>query len=155
MKIAIFGATGDVGRECLVQSLAAGYSVQLLARDPSKLSSQLADQVEVIQGDALNKADVERTMMGCEAVLFAIGVDKRSPENLCTDVTRHIIEVIRARGHGRLIWCGGGSTFVEQDTITFGARFVRLFASLFMGLRHRDKENQYQLLMQAEDTDWY
>ncbi len=57
-------------------------------------------------------------------------------------------------GVRRFVWCGGGSTLVDDDEISFGAKFVEGFASTFMGLRHRDKEHQLVLLNQNLDLDW-
>ena len=57
-------------------------------------------------------------------------------------------------GIRRLVWCGGGSTLVDQDVVTLGGRFVAWFARTFMGLRHRDKEHQYDLLLRNTDIDW-
>lgn len=155
MKVTLFGATGALGSECLAQSLDTGHDVTLLARTPSKLSSHVRDRVEVIQGDGLDSHDVGKALLpGTKAVLFAVGVDKHSPEDLCTDVTRNILASMRGVGARRLVWCGGGATFVEDDVITFGARFVEAFSRTLMGLRHRDKEHQLELLNQNLDIDW-
>ncbi len=155
MKITIFGATGDLGNECLEQALEAGHEITVLARTPSKLPSGLASRVAVIEGDGLNAQDVERALgNGAEAILFAIGIDKHSPEDLSTDATRHILAAMRRLGIRRFVWCGGGSTLVDEDVITFGAKFVHFFASTFMGLRQRDKVHQLELLEQNLDLDW-
>lgn len=156
MKVALFGATGSVGSECARQCLEAGHEVSVLARTPAKLSAGLRDQVTVVEGDALDAACVEEVLSGgVEAVLFAIGVDKHSPEDLCTDVTRHILEAMPRLGVGRFIWCGGGSTPVPEDVKTLGSRFVEFFASTIMGLRHRDKEHQLELLAERQDVAWF
>lgn len=154
MKVALFGSTGAVGGECLSQCVAAGHFVRVLVRDANKLPAELRDKVEIIEGNALNKDDVVKTLDSVDAVLFAIGVDKHSPEDLCTDVTRHILDVLREKGSGCLIWCGGGSTLVEEDHLSFGAKFVNFYAKMFLGLRHRDKDHQYELLKQYQDVDW-
>ncbi len=154
MKITIFGATGAVGGECVVQCLEAGHEVTVLARTPAKLPAAIRDRVRVVEGDGLSAEDVERALTGAEATLFAIGVDKHSPEDLCTDVTRHILDAMPRLGVRRLVWCGGGSTLVEEDQVTLGARFVQFFARTFMGLRHRDKDHQYALLSDRTDVDW-
>jgi putative NADH-flavin reductase len=155
MKISIFGATGSLGSECLEQALVAGHEVTVLARTPSKLPAELRDRVTVVEGDALHRADVSKALAGgIEAVLFAIGVDGQSPEDLCTDVTRHILACMPELGVRRLVWCGGGSTLVEDDEVTFGARFVEGFTHLFMGLRHRDKTHQLELLNQHLSLEW-
>jgi putative NADH-flavin reductase len=155
MKITLFGATGAVGGQCLRQAVDAGHEVTVLVRSAAKLPIELRDSISIVEGDALNADDVWRVIgADTEAVLFAIGVDKHSLPDLCTEISRHILDALRGESGMRFIWCGGGSTFVEEDRITFGARFVRKFAELFMSLRHEDKEHQYQLLKQYTDVPW-
>lgn len=156
MKLVIFGATGALGQECVLQSLEAGHEVRVLARSPSKLPEALRAQIEIEQGDALDPDAIARVLDAeCDAILFAIGIDKNSPEDLCTTATRHIFANMRKHGIKRFIWCGGGSTPVAEDRITLGARFVEFFASTFMGLRHRDKVHQLELLAESQDLDWF
>jgi putative NADH-flavin reductase len=154
MRITIFGATGAVGGECVSQCLAAGHEVTVLARTPAKLPAETRERVRVVEGDGLVAADVERALEGAEATLFAIGIDKHSPEDLCTGVTRHILDAMPRLHVRRLVWCGGGSTLVAEDQVTLGAKFVEFFARTFMGLRHRDKQHQYEMLCERTDIDW-
>jgi putative NADH-flavin reductase len=155
MKVTIFGATGALGLECTRQCLEAGHEVVVLARTPSKLPAELRDRVTVVEGDGLDADAVERALAnGTEAIFFAIGIDKRSPEDLCTDVTRHILAAMPRLGVRRFVWCGGGANLVGDDVITFGAKFVEWFAATFMGLRHRDKVNQLALLDSRKDVAW-
>ena len=155
MKITIFGATGSLGRECLQQAVAEGHEVTVLVRSPAKLPEDLKKQIIVVEGNGLDAADVSKAMAASpDAVLFAVGVDRNSPEDLCTNVTKNIISAMSDSRHCKLIWCGGGSTFVEEDQITFGAKVVEKIARTFMALRHFDKEHQYQLLQQHPEVDW-
>ena len=155
MRVMIFGATGELGRECVSQALEAGHEVAVYARTPSKLDASLRARVEVHEGDGLDGEAVATALAEpCDAILFAIGIDANSPEDLCTTATRHIFDAMRANGIRRFVWCGGGSTLTEKDTITFGARFVEFFARTFMGLRHRDKAHQLELLAESRDLDW-
>lgn len=155
MKITIFGATGALGRECLEQSLDAGHEVTVLVRTASKLPVKLRERATVVEGDALQASDVAKVLPGdTEAILFAVGVVKGSPENLCTDVTRHILEVMGRTDINRFIWCGGGSVFCDEDQITFGAKFVKAFSKLFMAKKHYDKENQLVLLEEHRNVGW-
>ncbi len=127
----------------------------MLVRSASKLPDDLRKRIEVLEGDALSSGDVAQALgEGTEAILFAIGVDKHSPEDLCTDVTRHILKAMVTSNIPRLVWCGGGSTLVEEDHVTFGAKIVQKFAQIFMSLRHDDKEHQYQLLRQHPEIAW-
>jgi len=155
MKITIFGATGALGSECLTQALDAGHEVTVLIRSASKLPDDSKKRIEVVEGDGLDAGDVAQALSeGTEAILFAVGVDKHSPEDLCTDVTRNILKAMVGSNIGRFVWCGGGSTLVEEDQVTFGARMVQKIAQVFMPLRHNDKEHQYQLLKQHPEVDW-
>ena len=97
MKVTLFGSTGSLGQECLQQCLDAGHDVTVLVRNPNKLPDTTKDLITVIEGDALSFDDVITAMpQGTDAILFAIGVDeKTSPQNLCTDVTRHILKAMR------------------------------------------------------------
>jgi len=154
MKITIFGATGALGSECLTQTLDAGHEVTVLVRSASKLPTHSRRQIRVVEGDGLRAGDVEQALSGgTEAILFAIGVDTHSPQDLCTDVTRHILRAMVGSNINRLVWCGGGSTIVEEDRVTFGAKMVEKIAQTFMSLRHYDKEHQYQLLKQHPEVD--
>lgn len=155
MKLAIFGATGSVGSEIVRLSLMAGHEISVLVRDPQKLSPEFEGKIHVVRGNALDYADLEKTILqGTDAILFAIGVDKDSPKNLCTDVTGHILEIMRKKNVGRLVWCGGGSTLMPEDNIGFGAKFVKRYSEIFLSLRHFDKQHQFELLDKNRDIVW-
>ena len=155
MKVTIFGATGALGSECLKQSLEAGHEITVLVRSAAKLSESVRDHVTCIEGDGLDPASVATALSnGADAVLFAIGVDKHSPEDLCADVTKNIFSSMREYDVGKFIWCGGGSNLLKEDQVTFGAKFVEFFANTFLGLRHRDKTHQLEFLHENLDLNW-
>lgn len=155
MKITILGATGSLGRECLGQALELGYDITVLVRSEEKLPLSIINKLNIVQGDALNSSDICKAIpKETDAVLFAIGVDKNSPEDLCTDITMHIISEMNKKGLKRFIWCGGGSTLVDEDVMSFGARSVEIIARTFLKLRHYDKEHQYKLLQQNKGIEW-
>jgi putative NADH-flavin reductase len=155
MKVAIFGATGLLGRECLSQCLEADHDVTVLLRTPSKLPAKLRERVTVVEGDGLDPEAVERALASRpDGILFAVGIDGNSPEDLCTDVTRSILASMRKHGIPRLVSCGGGNTGGDEDVVSFGSRFVGWFARTFMALRHRDKLHQIELLNESRDVAW-
>jgi len=159
MKVTLFGATGQLGRECLNQCLQAGHDVTVLVRTPGKLPDAVSEKVTVVQGDALSPTDVMRALpAGTQAALFAIGVDeKTSPPDLCTDATRNILAAMRQHRPNkvpRLVWCGGGSNIVKEDAVTWGSRFVRFYSEHFLKHRHTDKEHQLALLEESRDIRW-
>jgi len=156
VKVTIFGSTGDLGIQCLMQALDAGHEVTVLVRTPEKLPKILASKITVITGDALLFDDVMHSISeSTDAILFAIGVDeKTSPQDLCTNATKNIIKAMRSNDVSRFVWCGGGSNILKEDVITFGSKFVRWYAEVFLKHRHTDKEHQISLLEENDDLDW-
>ena len=151
MKITIFGATGGVGSECLKQAVEARHDITILIRNADKLPSNIRERINAIEGDALNASDVASALENDpDAVLFAIGYDKNSPDYICTKVTRHILE----HGVKRFIWCGGGATKMPDDIVNFGFRFTDFLGRLLSKNRVIDKEHQAELLHQHLDTVW-
>lgn len=57
MKIAIFGATGIVGKAVVEEALEKGYEVTVLTRDAHKVTSRHAN-LHVIEGDVTDAAVV-------------------------------------------------------------------------------------------------
>ena len=155
MEITIFGASGALGQEILSQALSAGHTITVLVRSTTRLPFSVLNRITVVEGDALNEHDVARALISNpQAVMFAIGVKKHSPENLCTDATKIITNKMKDLGLRKFIWCGGGSTLVAEDNITFGAKLVERIAKIFMPRKHHDKTNQYQLLKRLTGIDW-
>lgn len=74
MKIAVFGATGRVGRHFVELALEKGHELQLLVRNKQDWMDH--DKLTIHIGDAREYSDVEKTLAGAEAVFSALGTDK-------------------------------------------------------------------------------
>jgi putative NADH-flavin reductase len=72
MKILVFGASGQTGREIVRQAVARKHEVTAFVRNPSRLQD-LAARVQVFQGDITDPAAVTRAIEGHAAVLSALG----------------------------------------------------------------------------------
>ncbi|MFJ7972640.1 NAD(P)-dependent oxidoreductase [Psychrobacillus sp. NPDC096389] len=101
MKIALFGATGRVGREVLLLLLKNNIEVTVLVRDSTKV--QPHDNLTVLQGDARNKPDIEHTLENADAVISALGTDQTT---VLTDSISHIIKTMKERNIQRIITIG-------------------------------------------------
>ncbi len=73
MHLLIFGASGSIGTHLVQQALAHGHSVKAFCRSPEKLSAHAHAQLEIVTGDVLDGAAVQRAMQGIDAVLCALG----------------------------------------------------------------------------------
>ena len=71
--ILVTGATGYVGGRLVPRLLEAGYRVRCMARDPERLKGRSwQKQVEVVQGDALNKQSLVEAMQGVTVAYYLI-----------------------------------------------------------------------------------
>jgi len=74
MKILILGASGRVGSHMVELALKDQHEVTLLVRNPDKIPHH-QQQLRVIQGDVLNKQDVEQAMVNIDVVVSALNTD--------------------------------------------------------------------------------
>ncbi len=131
-KIALFGGTGQTGKEFLKLAIPEGYSIKMLVRSLEK-AQQYAPHVELIQGDVLNKADVEKTVKGTDVVVSLFGHVKGSPRWLQTNGTQNIIESMKKHSVERIIsLSGGGLPFPEKDKPKLPDHLIRGIMKLFV-----------------------
>jgi putative NADH-flavin reductase len=93
MKIAVFGGTGRTGVPLLKEALDRGLEVKALVRTPAKMNFS-GQQLEVIEGDALDENDVRKTVEGTDAVISVLGPAKGSPDSLMKDAAEVITRVM-------------------------------------------------------------
>jgi putative NADH-flavin reductase len=100
MKVLIVGATGTIGRELVTQGVEIGHTVTAFARDPSKLEIKHAN-LEIIEGDVMDSALVDRTVAGHEAVLVALGAGSKG--QVRSTGTRNVIQAMQRNAVRRLV----------------------------------------------------
>jgi putative NADH-flavin reductase len=123
--IALIGATGKVGQQFLNAALAAGYKVKALARNSSKIS-QKSEKLEIIVGDVLNQADVDKVVAGSDIVVSLFGQVKDSPEWVQRDGTKKLLLAMQKNNIDRIIsLSGGGLPFPEKDEPKFADKLIR------------------------------
>lgn len=152
-RIALLGATGQTGKEFLKKALKAGYSVKALVRDPTKVISHQGE-LDVIQGDVLNAADVEKLVKDTDAVVSLFGHVKGSPEHLQTDGTKNIVAAMKKFGVKRIIsLSGGGLPYPEKDQPKFADKAIRFIMKLTVPKILNDAIAHYGVL-KGSNLDW-
>lgn len=73
MKVAIFGATGIVGRAITEEALAEGHEVTILTRDAGKVRIK-NDRLTVVVGNVTDRATVRNVVEGQDAVIQSLGI---------------------------------------------------------------------------------
>jgi uncharacterized protein YbjT (DUF2867 family) len=100
--ILIVGVTGVLGRETARQLLAAGCQVRGLTRNPANAKDLKQLGAEIVQGDLIDKASLERACQGVDAVLACahqlMGTGKYKSEAVDDAGHRTLIDVAKAAG---------------------------------------------------------
>lgn len=150
--IALFGATGRTGGHVLDQALKAGHEVRALARRPAAIRVT-SDSLEVVQGDVLDRAAVNRVVEGADLVISVFGRVKDSPDALQTDGTRNIVESMKEHGVTRIISLSGGGLPAPQDKPKVPDRVIRLLLRTLAAKVLRDAAGHLKVL-QDSGLDW-
>jgi putative NADH-flavin reductase len=102
VKLLILGATGQTGRELVVQGLNRGHDITALVRSPHKIPMTDA-RLEVAAGSPLDERLLARALAGKDAVLSALGHTDLKPCSLVTEGAAVLVEQMRRQGVKRLV----------------------------------------------------
>jgi len=103
--IVVTAPTGLIGHQVLKNVLDHGEAIRVIARDPSRLPSQIRARVEVVQGSHGDSDVVNKAFAGAEAVFWLVPPDPRarSVEAAYVDFTRPACEAIKSKGVKRVV----------------------------------------------------
>jgi uncharacterized protein YbjT (DUF2867 family) len=113
MNVMVIGATGGSGRAALEALVQQGHQVTAFVRRPEALGSAAA-QVTVVQGDVLERAELDRVMVGIEAVIVTLGISEnplavrlrgsvKTPIDVRSRGTKNVIEAMQRASVRRLV----------------------------------------------------
>jgi uncharacterized protein len=147
MKVVLFGATGMAGSRILTELLQRGHTVTAVARD----ASTTLPGATVVEGDALDAANVASVVKGADAVVSAYGPGFDPKEvHKVVDATTALIAGMKQAGVKRLIMVGGaGSLYVAPgvqliDSGHLPAEWIPIAEA------HRDA----LVVLKQSDLDW-
>ena len=110
VKILVMGATGYIGGRLAPRLAEAGNEVRCVTRRPERLSGVAwADRVEIVQGDALDRASLGPAMDGIDVVYYlvhSIGTGSDF-ENTDRTAAHNTADAASAAGVGRIVYLGG------------------------------------------------
>jgi putative NADH-flavin reductase len=103
MKVLVVGATGGTGRQLVTQALERGLHVTALARNPAVLGID-HPRLRVVGGNVLDRAMIDETVRGHDAVLSALGHKQFfRPTRILSDGTRNLLRAMEGQGVRRLV----------------------------------------------------
>ena len=151
MKLAIFGASGRTGVPLVKQALEQGHTIQALVRSLDKLKAAVGTPtgLEIIQGDAMNAADVAKTIDGCDVVLSTLGHGKNSSRDMQTVATKHMVSAMKEYEITRSISLTGAAVSVPDDQPKVADHIFGFLMSIFAKDVLADAKNHAEVLRQS------
>ena len=153
MRVAIFGATGKVGKHLLDQALQRGDEVTALVRDPLKLKTQRHERLKVVQGDVLDAKEVEQAVIGTDAVLSALGHTKTLSKDVLSEGIKNIIAAMNKHGVRRLISLTGAGVRDPKDEPKLVDKIIGSLLKLLQRDLLEDSIGQARVIQQS-GLDW-
>lgn len=104
------GATGYIGGRLAPRLSEAGHDVRCVSRRPDRLAGvPWADRVEIVEGDALDRASLARAMDGVDVVYYLVhsigtGADFEDTDRIAA---KNTAEVAAASNVQRIVYLGG------------------------------------------------
>jgi putative NADH-flavin reductase len=107
MKVALIGASGNIGSQILAEAVSRGHAVTAIARNSQKIAAQAG--VTPVAGDLAQPGRLADALRGHEAVISSVRFRMFEPTQL--------IDAVRQSGVGRLIVVGGAATLEVRPGI--------------------------------------
>jgi uncharacterized protein YbjT (DUF2867 family) len=139
--IVITTPTGDIGHRVLRHVLQGSEPVRVIARDPSRISLEIRQRVEVIEGSHGDAATVEKALTGADTLFWLIPPEPlmtlNSVDEAYVGFTKPAAEAIRKCGVKRVVAISalGRGWHKEAGLATANIRADDLLASTGVALR--------------------
>lgn len=102
--IVVTAPTGNIGRHVVARLLESGAPVRVIARDPAKLTPDIRNKVEIVQGSHGDADVVDRAFKDASALFWlAPGEPFKTPEAAYLDFTRPAAQAIAHHGVKRIV----------------------------------------------------
>ncbi len=169
MKAFVAGATGQTGRRIVQELIARNIPVRALVRDIPKARNILATEVELVQGDVLDRQNLTAALGDATVVLCATGAkpsfDPTGPYKIDYEGTKNLVDAAKAKGieHFVLVSSLAVSKFFHPLNLFWLILFWKKQAEEYLqksgltytivrpgGLRNEDNSNP--IVMQGADT---
>jgi uncharacterized protein YbjT (DUF2867 family) len=103
--IVITAPTSNTGRQVVANVLARGEPVRVIVRDPSRLSPQVREQVEIVEGSHSDAEIVGKAFAGADIVFWLVAADPQaeSVEAAFLDFSRPACDAFVRQGVERVV----------------------------------------------------
>lgn len=149
MHLAIFGATGRVGRRILEYAAREGHGIRALVRDPARLPA--GHGAQVVAGDVTDPAAVRAVLHGSDAVLSSLGgAGLANPGTTLSEGMKTIAGEMQRAGLARILAVAGSGVLDGPDGMlrSEAPGFPPIYAAI-----NREHLGTWEALRQSQ-LDW-
>ena len=107
MKVALIGASGNIGSQILSELRTRGHDVTAIARNPEKIAVETG--VKPVRADVGNANALASALRGHDAVISSVRFRNFDPQTLLT--------AVKASGVKRLIMVGGAGSLEARPGV--------------------------------------
>lgn len=154
MRIVVFGANGPTGRQLIDQAVASGHRVTAVTRRPDTIPA--GNGVAVCRANVVDADDVDRVIVGHDAVLSALGAPySRKPITLYSQGISNIMAAMQRHGVRKLVAVSG--MFTDPTWRPSGAVFFnRIMGPILqsVGRTLYADMSRMESLIRTSDLEW-
>lgn len=152
MKLAVFGATGETGKQVVDHALASGHTVVAVARRPDAMTTKhLA--LTIAKGDVLDPLSIAAAIAGVDSVIAAFGpANNKQPGTLMSEGIANIVDACEEASVPKLVFESGLIT-TDGEGLSF---FARIGVGLFRALNRKlyDDKVIAETTIQGSNLAW-
>ncbi len=151
MNIVVFGASGNIGTRVVERLLKQGDHVTACVHGDSHLADH--PNLTSIHVDIYLKEDVERAIVGSDAVVSALGSWGTKRKDVLSAGMKHIIPIMQQHSIQRIISLTGSGVILEKDKVSWYDHLNPLLLRI-IGPKILTDGAQHIKLLQDSDLDW-
>ena len=153
MKIAVFGASGAIGRLFVEQALSKGYQLHLYSRKKEGLP--ISNNIKIFVGELSNYENIRKAIQGTDAVVSLLGPPLKFsyPGMPITTGHEHIIRAMKAEGISRFITIATPSVQFDEDQASVATIMPKVMARLIFPKPYKEIV-AIGALVKASGLDW-
>lgn len=147
----MIAADGRLGRAFVAEALSRGHHVRAGVR--GEIVSSSDPNLEFVQCDATDQAQVKNLISGQDVVVSCIGHVKGSPADVQTVATQVVLNAMNELGVKRFVDVTGTGARFPGDKVTLIDRFLNLAVGIIDPERIKDGKDHMKIL-QSSTVEW-
>lgn len=82
------------------------------------MPAEFKEKVEIVKGDVLNQADVDKTVEGTDAVIVVLGTrNSTAPTTMLSEGTKNVIQAMKKHGLSKFSACMSSFLFMQPEMV--------------------------------------